>query len=109
MRNQAENIVHFDLSRMSANAMKAEAFLKSIASAPRLMILCNLVTGEKTSGELAETLDLSPANASQHLARLRDEELVATRREGTTIYYSLHSEEVTAVMHLLYSLFCKEG
>lgn len=98
----------FDLQKMQANAERTARFLKSIASAPRLMILCNLVEGEKSSGELAELLDLSAANTSQHLSKLRSEGLVDTRRDKTTIFYQLAPGDVHATMSFLYSTFCKD-
>jgi DNA-binding transcriptional ArsR family regulator len=65
-----------------------------------------LVEQERSSGELAEMIGLSPSNLSQHLARLREEGLVATRREGTTIYYRLSSERAHSILAELYRLFC---
>lgn len=63
--------------------------LKSLAQPRRLMILDYLHAGERSVGELAELLDLPQANVSQHLAILRAQDIVATRREGNTIFYSL--------------------
>ncbi len=71
------------------------------------MILCHLGTGEKSVGELEKLLAIRQAAVSQMLARLRDEGLVKTRREGKTIYYSLKGEETSQVIDLLYRLFCE--
>ncbi len=70
------------------------------------MILCHLGGGEKSVGQLEELLQLRQAAVSQMLARLREEELVSTRREGKTIYYSLRDGATEKVIRLLYDLFC---
>ena len=70
------------------------------------MILCQLVPGEKCVSDLEEIIGLSQSALSQHLARLRRDTLVQTRREAQTIYYSLSGEEASAVIETLYSLYC---
>lgn len=70
------------------------------------MILCHLGSGEKSVGELESLLDIRQAAVSQMLARLREERLVSTRREGKTIFYSLADENTQEVIGLLYRLFC---
>ena len=70
------------------------------------MILCHLESGEKSVGELETLLDVRQAAVSQMLARLREEGLVAPRREGKTIYYRLADPNTTQVISLLYKLFC---
>lgn len=91
---------------MAENAASASAFLKTLAHEGRLMILCHLGSGEKSVGELEALLDMRQAAVSQMLARLREEGLVATRRDGKTIYYSLSDNRTEQVIGLLYSLFC---
>ncbi|UUV07737.1 MULTISPECIES: helix-turn-helix transcriptional regulator [unclassified Ruegeria] len=91
---------------MKDNAARAAAFLKTLAHEGRLMILCHLGGGEKSVGQLEELLQLRQAAVSQMLARLREEELVSTRREGKTIYYSLRDGATEKVIRLLYDLFC---
>ncbi len=91
---------------MAAQATKAAAYLKTLAHEGRLMILCHLGTGEKSVGELEAMLNVRQAAVSQMLARLRDERLVSTRRDGKTIYYSLADDKTRQVIGLLYSLFC---
>lgn len=93
-------------SDMAARAADAAAYLKTLAHEGRLMILCHLGTGERSVGELEDLLDTRQAAVSQMLARLRDEGLVTTRREGKTIYYSLSDSNTEQVIGLLYSLFC---
>ena len=96
----------FDPAILEANAAAAEAFLRSLASRHRLMVLCSLVEGEASAGELARRLGLSQSNLSRHLAILREEGLVATRRERTTIHYRIASERVRPILDALYRLFC---
>ncbi|NQV54396.1 MAG: helix-turn-helix transcriptional regulator [Rhodospirillales bacterium] len=91
---------------MEQNAEKAAAFLKSIAHRHRLLVLCNLMGGDMTAGELGETLKVRPANMSQHLSWLKKEGLVASRREGTTVHYSLSDKDVTPFISTLYEMFC---
>ena len=91
---------------MAASASQAAAYLKTLAHEGRLMILCHLGAGEKSVGELENLLEIRQAAVSQMLARLRDEGLVATRRDGKTIYYSLSDTNTEQVIGLLYSLFC---
>lgn len=91
---------------MSQRAAEAAAFLKTLAHEGRLMILCHLGTGEKSVGELETLLSMRQAAVSQMLARLRDEGLVNTRREGKTIYYSLKDRNTEEMINLLYSQFC---
>lgn len=91
---------------MAQRAAEAAAYLKTLAHEGRLMILCHLGAGERSVGELETLLDIRQAAVSQMLARLRDEGLVTTRREGKTIYYSLSDRNTEQVIQLLYSLFC---
>lgn len=91
---------------MSSRAAEAAAYLKTLAHEGRLMLLCHLGESEKSVGELENLLDIRQAAVSQMLARLRDEGLVTTRRDGKTIYYSLADENTAEVIGLLHSLFC---
>jgi ArsR family transcriptional regulator len=70
------------------------------------MILCHLSSGEKSVTDLEERLGSRQAAVSQQLARLRSEGLVATRRDGKAIYYSIRDPKAGAVMALIYDLFC---
>lgn len=96
-----------NLDAMRANAGKASAFLKSIAQEHRLMILCQLADGEKSVGDLVAMMDLRQPTLSQHLARLRAEGLVKTRRDGNVIYYALEDDQVLPVIEVLYDMFCR--
>jgi DNA-binding transcriptional ArsR family regulator len=100
------NLAGVKLEELAMRAGKAEGFLKALANRHRLMILCELHKGEQSVGVLHEAIGLSQSALSQHLARLREDELVKTRRESQTIYYSLASKEANQVIALLYDLFC---
>ena len=89
-----------------SNARKASKLLKSMCSEHRMLILCQLVPGEKTVSELQKVSGLRQAAVSQHLSRLRNDKLVKTHRIGKNIYYTLASEEVSAVIETIYSLYC---
>jgi DNA-binding transcriptional ArsR family regulator len=91
---------------MQSNAGKAASFLRTLGNAHRLRILCELLGGERSVGELEGPVGLSQSALSQHLARLRRERLVATRREAQTIRYRLADPAVTRTMSLLYELYC---
>lgn len=91
---------------MREQAAAAEEMLKALANRHRLMILCQLIEGERPVRDLAEFLDLRDSTASQHLALLRKDGLVATRREGQTIWYSLASEPVRRLVETLYEIYC---
>jgi DNA-binding transcriptional ArsR family regulator len=96
-----------DFSRMIANAAKATSLLKALANKHRLIILCHVAGGEKSVGELEELLGMRQPHLSQHLARLRRDELVKTRRDSRTIYYELDEGSVAAeVVQLLYQFYC---
>lgn len=91
---------------MQESAEQAAAFLKALAHQGRLMILCHLSTGERSVGELEKLLNQRQAAVSQMLARLREEGLVKTRRNGKTIFYALNDGKTAQVIALLYDLFC---
>lgn len=93
---------------MAQNAADAAAYLKTLAHEGRLMVLCHLGSGEKSVGELEALLGMRQAAVSQMLARLRDEALVETRREGKTIYYRLADDATRQVIGLLYDVFCQK-
>lgn len=97
-----------ELDRFVDNAKQAANFLKALAHESRLLILCILAEGEKSVTELEAALSLRQPTVSQQLARLRMENLVSTRREGKTIYYSLASPEAKIVLEAIYQVFCKE-
>lgn len=96
------------LPKMSENAEMASAYLKALSHPGRLMILCYLIEGEKTVTDLEMLLGARQSSVSQHLARLRADRLVKTRREGKAIHYSLSDDRTRQVIGLLHELFCSE-
>lgn len=97
-----------ELDKMVDNATKASNFLKAISHEGRLMILCHLVSGEKSVTELEELLSARQAAVSQQLSRLRLEGLVVPRREGKAIYYRLADERPRRILEVVYDLFCNQ-
>lgn len=91
---------------MIVAAERAAGFLKTLSGRSRLLLLCHLWEGEKSVGELARLTDARDTAVSQQLALLRAQGLVATRRSGQTIFYSLASVEVIRTLELLHSMFC---
>ncbi|MEE9336031.1 MAG: metalloregulator ArsR/SmtB family transcription factor [Granulosicoccaceae bacterium] len=96
-----------ELEAMPGKAAAASDLLKALSHQSRLLIMCHLNEKELNVSEIEEIMDIPQAQLSQHLARLRLEGLVATRREGRTIYYRNANKEAKAVVKLLYQLFCK--
>ena len=91
---------------MNAAADAASDLLKSLANRHRLLILCQLVDGERAVGELATRLGVRDSTVSQHLALLRKDGLVDTRRDGQTIYYSIASTPAQQLLESLFSIYC---
>jgi len=94
------------IEQMRSQAEAAEAMLKALANRHRLMILCRLIDGEQPVGELAAFLELRDSTVSQHLALLRKDGLVSTRRDGQNIWYALASEPVRRLVGTLYEVYC---
>ena len=97
-----------DLAELSKSADRAADFLKALANRNRLTILCLLSQGERSVSDLEAFLGIRQPTLSQQLAVLREENLVATRRDGKAIYYRLASQEAKQVIGMLYELFCKQ-
>ncbi len=96
-----------DAARLAENAAQAARLLRALANERRLLLLCDLVAaGEKSVNDLAANVGLSQSALSQHLALLREEGLVATRRASTTIYYRLADPKAEAVLQVLHRVFC---
>lgn len=95
-----------ELALMQNNAAHAADFLKGLANPHRLLILCQLVEGEKSVGELIEATNIAQTSMSQHLNKLKQEGLVRFRREHRVLYYSIAHEAVIEIMQVMYSHFC---
>jgi DNA-binding transcriptional ArsR family regulator len=96
-----------DLEVLQQNAERASALLRIIGSKWRLLLVCQLVMGEKTVSELERATGLRQSALSQHLMVLRHRELVNTRREAQNIYYSLNSAVVTDLLVTLHKHYCE--
>ncbi len=95
-----------DLQLMQENATRASELMKLLGHPHRLMILCELNQGERSVGQLTESVGINQSPLSQHLARMRHEGVVTSRRDAQTVYYSLNGTEVSSVIGLLYDLYC---
>lgn len=94
------------LDDMRRNAADAVALLKSLANESRLLIMCVLAEGELSVGDLNQRIELSPSALSQHLAVLRKQGLVTTRREGQVIHYALADSKAIPLIERLHDIFC---
>ena len=95
-----------DIEQLQSCAAEAAALMKSLSNPWRLMVLCELSKGERSVGALEQVLGLPQSPLSQHLAKLRRDGLVKTRRNAQTIYYSLAAPRVTKIIGLLHDLYC---
>lgn len=100
------DLTRFDMAQFEASASAAARLLRVLASERRLMILCQLGDGERSVGELQPRVGLSQSALSQHLAVLRDEAIVATRRDGQTIWYRIADPAAVQVVATLAEIFC---
>jgi DNA-binding transcriptional ArsR family regulator len=99
-------ITRMDFNAMQQNATEAVTLLKGLANESRLMIMCVLTEGELSVGQLNKRIKLSQSALSQHLAVLREQGLVSTRRESQTIYYRLADSPAMNVIELLHDVYC---
>lgn len=95
-----------EMDSMMDHARDATTFLKALAHEGRLMILCHLVSGEKSVTELEQLLSARQAAVSQQLSRLRLEGLVSSRRDGKAIFYRLSDDRTQQMLETVYNLFC---
>ena len=100
------DLATFDLSRFEASAAQAARLLRALSNERRLMILCQLAEGERRVGDLQPRVGLSQSALSQHLKVLRDEAIVATRREGQVIWYRIADPAAARVIATLAEIFC---
>jgi DNA-binding transcriptional ArsR family regulator len=95
-----------DSTIMESAADRASDLLKALSNRHRLLIICQLIDGERSVGDLAELLSLRDSTVSQHLALLRKDGLVSARRDAQTIYYSIASDPAREILKTLYQVFC---
>lgn len=97
-----------DFSKLGENVDNAITLMRALSNRYRLMILCTLLKSEKSVSELNAIIDIPQSTLSQHLAWLRSENYVKTRREAQTIFYQLDSDEVIEVITVLHRLYCPD-
>ena len=98
--------IKLDLEEMHASAEAACRLMKVLSNPDRLMLLCQLIPGERSVGELAQALGLAQSVVSQHLSLLRRDGVVSGRREAQSIYYRISDARVQALMQTLFDQFC---
>ena len=94
---------------MNDHAEQAANFLKGLANSHRLLILCQLSEGEKSVSELIEATAIAQTSMSQHLSKLKKENIVDFRRDHRTLYYRISNDVVHQMMSVLYENFCKHN
>ena len=104
LRNYA--LMKFDIAQMEETADEVSGYMKLLSAPGRLMLLCQLVDGEMSSGELCDAVGMKAPAMSQQLAILRREGIVRTRREGQSIYYAITDPNIMKIMMFLYETFC---
>lgn len=102
----ARSATKLDLDSMRARAGEAARLLKALANEQRLRVLCLLAEGEQSVGQLNERVELSQSALSQHLAKLREEGLVLTRREAQSVFYALAPGPAGQVIATLHDIYC---
>ena len=99
-----------DFEDMRANASEAAAFLRVLSNRPRLLILCHLAEAQElTVGQLVERVGISQSALSQHLGKMREQGLVAFRREAQTVHYRIEDRRAERILATLHEIFCAEG
>jgi ArsR family transcriptional regulator, virulence genes transcriptional regulator len=99
-----------DIADFEANALEVANILRALGNERRLMILCKLVeAGEMTVGALVDAVGLSQSALSQHLARMRDENIVTFRRDSQTLWYRISDPRIEQLMAELHRLFCRSA
>ena len=102
-----DRLTENDWESLQDNAEQAVCLLKALSNECRLIILCNLLSGEMSVSKLNESVDLSQSALSQHLARLRKDKLVTVRKEAQTVYYRIVDPNVERLIGLMYEIYCK--
>jgi DNA-binding transcriptional ArsR family regulator len=96
-----------ELAEFEGKAAEAAKALKLLANEHRLLILCQLVAvREQSVGALADTIGLSQSALSQHLARMREDGVVTTRKDGQTVFYRIQDPDIARILKLLKEIYC---
>lgn len=98
-----------NIQALASRSEEVAELLKALSNSHRLLIVCELISGERSVTELEAVVPLSQSALSQHLARLREINIVSTRREAQTVYYSLADPRVSSLILTLYELFCSKA
>jgi len=106
MSQSSKTCINQKTEDLRVHADEAIKQLKALANVNRLMILCILSEGELSVSQLNEMIDLSQSALSQHLAKLREDNLVITRRESQTIYYSIAEGVAKSIINVLHGHYC---
>ncbi len=106
MQTRDNEKISMNLEELAEHADEAVQLLKALSNRNRLMVLCILCEGEMSVGELLDRVPLSQSALSQHLAVLRRNKLVSTRRKAQTVYYMLQDENAARVVTLLHEMYC---
>lgn len=102
-------VISLDTKRLAEQSVEAATLLRALGNEQRLLILCHLAAeGELSVTALGERMSLSQSALSQHLARLRDEGIVAFRREAQTLFYCIADEKAARLLGLLHDLYCPD-
>jgi DNA-binding transcriptional ArsR family regulator len=107
VRGVTKHTLERQMGELATKADRAAVVLKCVSNKWRLLILCQLVKGEKSVGSLERAIGLGQSGLSQHLDVLRANNLVKTRRVSQTIYYSIRGSEAPAILTALYDLYCQ--
>lgn len=99
-------IDHAQIDLLQDSAAKAARMLRLLGNEHRLLVLCLLADGEKHVGALQREVALSQSALSQHLAKLREDGLVAPRRESQTIHYRIADPDVLRLIETLADIYC---
>ncbi|KGJ91862.1 ArsR/SmtB family transcription factor [Colwellia psychrerythraea] len=94
--------------KLLENALEVAGILKLLSNPYRLMILCCLSESELTVGDLNQRIDLSQSALSQHLAKLRESDIVTTRRQSQTIFYRIANPKIADLLEVLQEKFCRD-
>lgn len=106
---QGPTVYVTDIDRLPAQSSKAAALLRALANEQRLLILCHLAAADELSvGALGARMTLSQSALSQHLAKLRDDGIVAFRREAQTLFYHIADDKAARVLALLHDIYCPQ-
>ena len=97
------------IGQFEEQAAEAVSLLKALANEPRLLVLCHLAEGNELSvGDLAHRVSLSQSALSQHLAKLREQKLVTTRKDAQSVFYRVSDPKALQLLSLLHDLFCPD-